>query len=109
MKVSQKVALLASCIIVFTFAAYSWLQYHSVRDTLLEKTQQSTEESSKVMAFQITNWLNAKLRLIDMMAETIDADFGSETIQKTFDLPLLKDEFIDELLLLLVSLELVYF
>ncbi len=94
MKVSQKVALLASCIIVFTFAAYSWLQYHSVRDTLLEKTQQSTEEASKVMAFQITNWLNAKLRLIDMMAETIDADFGSETIQKTFDLPLLKNEFI---------------
>ena len=94
MKVSHKVALLASCIIVVTFAAYSWLQYHSVRDTLMEKTQQSTEDAARVMSFQITNWLNSKLRLIDMMAQAIDADFNASTIQSTFDIPLLKDEFI---------------
>ncbi len=29
-----------------------------------------------------------------MMAQTIDADFNAETIQKTFDTPLLKDEFL---------------
>ena len=94
MKVSQKVALLASVIVVLTFAIYSWLQYHSVRDTLMEKTQQATQESASVLGFQITNWLNAKLRLIDMMAENIDQNFSKETIQNTFDLPLLKKEFI---------------
>ena len=97
MKVSHKVALLASCIIVVTFAAYSWLQYHSVRDTLMEKTQQITKDAASVMSFQITNWLNGKLRLIDMMAQTIDADFNANTIQTTFDTPLLKEEFYSDL------------
>lgn len=94
MKVSQKVALMASVIVVTTFALYSWLQYHSVKNALIEKTQQSTQESASVLGYQITNWLNAKLSLIDMMAETVDLNFSSQTIQSTFDLPILKKEFI---------------
>lgn len=94
MRISQKIALLASVTIVFTFAAYSWLQYHTVRDTLLEKSQQTTQEAASVLGLQITNWLNAKLGLIDMMAQSIDHDFSAESIQRIFDLPLLKNEFI---------------
>lgn len=94
MKVSHKVALLASAIVVLTFAVYSWMQYHTVRDAMYEKTEQSTQEATSVLGFQITNWLNAKLKLIDMMAESINADFSPETIQSTFDNPLLKREFL---------------
>lgn len=94
MKVSHKVALLASTVVVLTFAIYSWIQYSSVRDALYEKTEQSTQEATLVLSYQITNWLNAKLKLIDMMAESINADFSQETIQATFDNPILKKEFI---------------
>ncbi|WP_415894739.1 methyl-accepting chemotaxis protein [Neptuniibacter sp. PT34_22] len=94
MKVSHKVALLASTVVVLTFAIYSWIQYSSVRDALYEKTEQSTQEATLVLSYQITNWLNAKLKLIDMMAESINADFSQETIQSTFDNPILKKEFI---------------
>ncbi|WP_415894094.1 methyl-accepting chemotaxis protein [Neptuniibacter sp. PT8_73] len=94
MKVSHKVALLASTVVVLTFAIYSWIQYSSVRDALYEKTEQSTQEATLVLSYQITNWLNAKLKLIDMMAESINADFSPETIQATFDNPILKKEFI---------------
>lgn len=94
MKVSHKVALLASAIVILTFAVYSWMQYHTVRDAMYEKTEQSTQEATSVLGFQITNWLNAKLKLIDMMAESINADFSPETIQSTFDNPLLKREFL---------------
>jgi len=94
MKVSHKVALLASTVVVLTFAIYSWIQYSSVRDALYEKTEQSTQEATLVLSYQITNWLNAKLKLIDMMAESINADFSPETIQSTFDNPILAKEFI---------------
>lgn len=94
MKVSHKVALLASAIVVFTFAIYSLLQYNTVRNALYEQTKQSTQEATSVLGYQITNWLNAKLKLIDMMAESINADFSPQTIQTTFDNPILAKEFL---------------
>ncbi len=94
MKVSHKIALFASIIVVLAFSIFSWVQYHSVRDALYEKTETSTAEATKALGQQVTNWLNAKLALIDMMAETIDRDFSGETIQATFNTPLLKREFI---------------
>ena len=94
MQVTHKVALVASAIVALAFTLFSWLQYHSVRDALYEKTEHSVQESSVVLSHQITNWLNGKLALIDMMAETINADFSPDSIQQTFDTPLLKDEFI---------------
>ncbi|PMN88229.1 chemotaxis protein [Enterovibrio norvegicus] len=46
------------------------------------------------MGDQITYWLNGKLAIINMMSESINADFSETTIQDTFNLPLLKKEFI---------------
>ncbi|MEH6578204.1 MAG: cache domain-containing protein [Amphritea sp.] len=94
MKLSQKVALVASVIVVIAFTIFSWTQYLTVKDALYETTENSTRESSVVLSYQITNWLNGKLALINMMAETIDADFSPVSIQKTFDTPMLKDEFL---------------
>ncbi|MEZ8140947.1 chemotaxis protein [Enterovibrio norvegicus FF-33] len=94
MKVSHKVALLASCIVVLSFSIFSWFQYNTVKNALYENKAQTTLETTSALGNQVTNWLNSKLALIDMMAQTIDADFTAETIQKTFDTPLLKDEFI---------------
>lgn len=94
MKVSHKVALLASTIVVLIFTVYSWIQYNTVKNALYQQTEQSTQETTAVLGHQITNWLNAKLKLIDMMAESINADFSAETIQTTFDNPLLEREFL---------------
>lgn len=94
MKVSHKVALIASAIVILTFALYSLMQYNTVRNALYEQTKQSTQEATSVLGYQITNWLNAKLKLIDMMAESINADYSADTIQTTFDNPVLAKEFI---------------
>lgn len=94
MKVSHKVALLASCIVVLAFAIFSWVQYNTVRTALYEKTEQSTLESTSALSHQVTNWLNGKLALIDMMAQNIDSDFSDATIKSTFSAPILKEEFI---------------
>ncbi|RVU32136.1 methyl-accepting chemotaxis protein [Neptunomonas marina] len=94
MKVSHKLALVASTVVVLVFSLFSWIQYQSVKNSLVDAAESSTQESMVVLSHQITNWLNGKLALINMMAETIDADFSGQTIQQTFDTPLLKDEFI---------------
>lgn len=94
MKVSQKVALVASTAVILTFSLFSWIQYTSVRSALYETADSNTRESGVALSYQITNWLNGKLGLIDMMAATIDADFSAENIQKTFDVPVLKKEFL---------------
>lgn len=61
-----------------------------VADNIYEQTQNSVSESTQELGNQITNWLNAKLRLIDMVAENIDAKFDQDKIQQSFDIPLLK-------------------
>jgi methyl-accepting chemotaxis protein len=89
MKVSHKVALLASSIVLIAFALFSWIQYNTVRNALYEKTEQSTHEATGALGLQVTNWLNGKLVLIDMMSEIMNENLNSSTIQQTFDTPLL--------------------
>jgi len=94
MKVSHKVVLISSTIVVITFTLFSWLQYNTVKNALHEKAASSVDETSKVISNQIADWLNGKLALIDMVAKTIDADYSGENIQKAFDNPILADNFI---------------
>jgi len=65
-----------------------------VRETLRSQVESSIAESSNALARQIENWLNAKLRLIDLMAQTIDSNYSTDEIQRIFNAPLLKNEFI---------------
>ena len=94
MKVSHKVVLCASVVVVLAFSIYSWLQYTSLRAALFEKNMTSTQESSKALALQVDNWLKNKMDLIESISQTIDADFSPETIQKAFDLPIYQKEFL---------------
>lgn len=94
MKVSQKVALCASAIVILAFSLYSWIQYGSMKNALFTKTSTSTQESSRALAVQVNNWLNGKLALIDTASQAIASDFSNDTIQRTFDLPIYKQEFL---------------
>ncbi len=94
MKVSHKVVLISSAIVVITFTLFSWVQYNSVKNALHEKAVSNVAETSKVIASKISLWLNGKLSLVDMVAKTIDADFNPANIQKAFDNPILADNFL---------------
>jgi len=93
-KISQKVPLVTSIIVIASFAIFSKVQYNIVQSAMLDKLESNITETSVVLSQQITNWLNGKLALIDMMTGTIDADFDMQTIQTTMDNPLLKEAFI---------------
>ncbi|TBR44225.1 methyl-accepting chemotaxis protein [Marinomonas agarivorans] len=94
MRISHKVALCASLVVIVMFSLYSWIQYNNIKTALFEKNATSTQETSQALALQINNWLNAKLGLIDLAAQNIDADFSKQKIIETINLPLFKDEFI---------------
>ncbi|MCV6587408.1 MAG: methyl-accepting chemotaxis protein [Marinobacterium sp.] len=94
MKVTHKTALITSLLVSFAFAMFSWIQYNNVKQSLYDSTAVATKETSYALSQEITHWLNRKLALIDMMSEVIGNDFRPEVIQSTFDLPMLKDEFI---------------
>ena len=85
---------MASIIVIAAFAVFSFLQYNSARTAMVEKLESDVAETSVALSHQIANWLNGKLALINMMAGTMEADFSMETIQKTMETPLLKEEFI---------------
>ncbi len=85
---------MASIIVIASFAIFSRFQYNMVRNAMFEKLESNISETSIVLSQQITNWLNGKLAIIDMMAETIEADFSQQTIQNTMDNPQLRKEFI---------------
>jgi len=94
MKISTKIILFSSFIMALTVATLSWFQYQNVRDTLKAQSTNAIEESSDVLAQQITNWLSGKLAIIDSTAQIIDGDFSQNSIQHAFDVNVLKDNFI---------------
>ncbi|MBV1787998.1 methyl-accepting chemotaxis protein [Marinobacterium sp. D7] len=93
MKLSHKIALVSSTIVILALSLLSFIQYRNVSDALYNNMARNVSDSSKILGNQITNWLNGKLRLVDLMSEQISADFSRETIQRTFDAPLLQREF----------------
>ena len=94
MKISQKVGLTAALVLLLSSCLLSLVQISQLRDTLRSQAEASIAESSTALAHQIENWLNAKLQLIDMLGQSIDSQYSAENIQRLFERPMLKEEFI---------------
>ncbi|WP_413699358.1 methyl-accepting chemotaxis protein [Psychromonas sp. KJ10-10] len=94
MKVSLKVVLASSLVLIIAISALSIFQYKVMTNTLRQNSSNAIEESSDALALQITHWLNGKLEVIDLASQIIDSDFTPENIQKAVDAPILKDNFL---------------
>ena len=94
MKIAHKVGFAAAAVLLLTVSILSWMQLSQVRDALRSQTAAAITETSSTLASQIESWLNAKLKLIDMMAQNIDRQFSPGQVQQVFDTPLLKEEFL---------------
>ncbi|WAF83906.1 methyl-accepting chemotaxis protein [Metapseudomonas otitidis] len=94
MRIVHKVSLAAAAVLFLTTALLSLSQVSQVRETLRAQAESSISESSNALARQIENWLNAKLRLMDLMAQNIDSQYSPEQTQRVFDSPMLRNEFL---------------
>lgn len=94
MKVSYKVGIASALVLFVTLSMLSFVQVAQVRASLRAQAEASIGEAGAGLARQIEHWLNAKLQLIDMAAQSIDADFSAIHIQRVFDRPLLREQFL---------------
>lgn len=94
MKVSHKVVSCACVVVLLAFSMFSWFQYNSAKNALFQSATTSTQESSEVLALQVNHWLKSKMALINVIGQRVDENFSKDTIQKAFDLPIYKDEFL---------------
>lgn len=93
MKIVHKVGLAAAVVLLATLSAISVLQVTQVRTTLRDEAEANIRESGGALARQIENWLNAKLMIVNLMADNISASYSSEQVLDTFNAPSLKNEF----------------
>jgi len=94
MKIAHKVGLAAAIVLFLTTSLLSLAQINQVRSTLHAQVAASIAESSNALARQIENWLNAKLRLMDLMGQALDSQYSPQETQRIVNSPMLKNEFI---------------
>jgi len=93
MKIRYKVSLVAAGVLLITISLLSLVQVNQVRTILRTQVESSISESSNAVARQIENWLNAKLRLMDLTAQAIDSQYSAEATQRIISAQVLKNEF----------------
>ena len=93
MKIRYKVSLVAACVLFVTTSLLSLVQVGQIRTILRNQVEASISESSNAVARQIENWLNGKLRLMDLASQAIDRQYSAQATQRVIDSPVLKDEF----------------
>ncbi|POF43248.1 chemotaxis protein [Pseudomonas laurylsulfativorans] len=93
MKIRYKVSLVAACVLFVTTSLLSLVQVEQIRTILRSQVEASISESSNAVARQIENWLNGKLRLMDLASQSIDSQYSPQATQRIIDSPILKDEF----------------
>ena len=93
MKIRYKVSLVAACVLFVTTSLLSLVQVEQIRTILRHQVEASISESSNAVARQIENWLNGKLRLMDLASQSIDSQYSPQATQRIIDSPILKNEF----------------
>lgn len=73
MKISRKIPLISTTIIVLAFALFSYVQYSLVSKRLYEQTQNNVSETSRALSAELSNWLNQRLAIIQGMSEIISS------------------------------------
>lgn len=94
MKVAHKVGAGIALILVVVVSLLSWNQYRTMKESLQHNIDSSIKEVSVSLAYQISNWLNGKKELINLLAQSIDSNFDRDYIHNQFNRPLLKEQFI---------------
>ena len=94
MKISHKAGFAGAAVLFLTVSLLSLVQVSQLRTSLRSQAESSIAQAGNALARQIENGLNAKLQLIDLMAQSIDADFRPGQIEQVFGQPLLKEQFL---------------
>lgn len=93
MKISHKVPLIATTIIVAAFAIFSFFQYTVIKEEIYEQTDNQISEVSYTLGQEITNWLNERLAIVDGISDYIAADFSRQKVIEAMSPKRFNDDF----------------
>lgn len=71
MKISYKVPLIATAVILAAFAAFGTYQYKMIEKNIYQQTESNIQEVSGALNAEITTWLNERLKIIAGMSDLI--------------------------------------
>lgn len=89
MKISYKVPLIATTVIVIAFAAFSTIQYQLIKNNIYEQTENNINETSGLLAADVSSWLNKRLDIMQGFSELVARSPGStvENLRHLFSVP----------------------
>lgn len=87
MKISYKVPLIATTVIVIAFATFSTIQYKLIKDSIYEQTESNINETSELLVADISNWLNERLDIMQGISEFAAEDPSIDNLRRLFSVP----------------------
>ncbi len=80
MKISYKIPLIGTGIIVTAFTVFAGFQYLQIRNNTLEQTQINLSETADALGSEVNIWLNSRLSVVKGMAELLLDDASDNHI-----------------------------
>ncbi len=71
MKISLKISLIASTIVLASFSAFSYFQFKTTESNLRQSIENNLNNTSVLLDYEVSNWLNGKLSAINLLAQTM--------------------------------------
>lgn len=93
MTLARKIALYASVVVFIGFGVFAWVQYLWASSALKQKTQHQIEQTSFQMRQQVSDWLKAKVALIEVTSQNIASNYSPEYIDQLLSNPELNQHF----------------
>ncbi|WP_230655723.1 HAMP domain-containing protein [Psychrobacter sp. I-STPA10] len=74
MKISYKVPLIATTIILLAFTVFSFWQYGSIKAHLLSQSKQNIDETARLLEDSVSAWLNERVDVMQGLTEILAQD-----------------------------------
>ena len=74
MKISYKVPLIATAIILIAFAVFSFWQYNSIKENLLEESKDNINQTAELLGDSVSAWLNERVDVMQGISEILAQD-----------------------------------
>lgn len=87
MKISYKVPLMATAVIVASFTAFSAIQYNLIKKSIYTQTENRVAESSTMLGQNVSNWLNQRLDIVQGISEIASVNPSVENLRRLFSVP----------------------
>lgn len=87
MKISYKVPLVASGLIIISFLGFAWLQYGQIKASIYKSTESYIDDTVTLLSDNISDWLNTRLAVINAMEHIIAQDYTPEKISEVMSIP----------------------